>query len=343
MHLLYKIDAIELWIEPMDLRALRFFAAVADHSGFSRAAEELGISQPALSRQIGALERELRVKLFDRVGRQTMPTAAGENLLERGRALLHEADAIKGHAHEIAGGSYGALRLGATPQSIESFVAKLLARFCARVPNVEISILEDGAANLVEATRRGSIHLAIASLPTGTELLGRQLFPIHTLAVVPRDHPLDCKAHIDVTDLAPYRLLLLRRNFLSRQLFDSACNMAHVDPKVLLESHNAQALLALAKVGQGIAILPSTVKLENVRQRVVPVWHDQKPIGMWMSAIWDPRRYVTPAAKIFIEEAYQFTRNEFPGQQIGGVAAAIGRARPHRAPRRAAARRRSSA
>jgi DNA-binding transcriptional LysR family regulator len=212
----------------------------------------------------------------------------------------------------------------------------------ARIPNVEISILEDGAANLVEATRRGLIDLAIASLPTGTELLGRPLFPIHTLAVVPRDCPLDCKEHIDVTELAPYRLLLLRRNFLSRQLFDSACQMAHVTPKVLLESNNAQALLALAKVGQGIAILPSTVKLENVRQKVVSVWHDQKPIGMWMSAIWDPRRYLTPAAKTFIEEAYLFTRKEFPGKPVGGVAR-IRRPRSHRAPRRAAVRRRSSA
>ncbi|HZP75075.1 MAG TPA: LysR family transcriptional regulator [Pseudolabrys sp.] len=327
----------------MDLRALRFFAAVADHSGFSRAAEQLGISQPALSRQISALERELQVKLFDRVGRHTMLTAAGENLLERGRSLLHEADAIKSHAHEIAGGSYGALRLGATPQSIESFVAKLLARFCARVPNVEISILEDGAANLVEATQRGSIHVAIASLPTGTELLGRPLFPIHTVAVVPQDHPLDCKGQLEVADLAPYRLLLLRRNFLSRQLFDSACKMAHVSPKILLESNNAQALLALAKVGQGIAILPSTVKLQNVRQKLVPVWHDHKPIEMWMSAIWDPRRYQTPAAKIFIEEAYQFTRKEFPGRQVGSLAAATARPRSHRTSRRAAARFRSSA
>jgi DNA-binding transcriptional LysR family regulator len=323
----------------MDLRALRFFVAVADHSGFSRAAEQLGISQPALSRQISALERELQVKLFDRVGRQTILTAAGENLLERGRSLLHEADAIKSHAHEIAGGSYGALRLGASPQSIESFVAKLLARFCARNPNVEISIMEDGAANLVEATRRGLIHLAIASLPTETELSGRRLFPIHTLAVVPCDHPLDCKDHVNITELAPHRLLLLRRNFLSRQLFDSACKMANVNPKVLLESNNAQALLALTKVGQGIAILPSTVKLENVRQKVVAVWHDQKPIGMWMSAIWDPRRYLTPAGKTFIEEAYQFTRKQFPGQEVRGVAAEIGQPRSHRAPRPAAARR----
>ena len=158
---------------------------------------------------------------------------------------------------------------------------------------------------------------------------------------MPRDYPLDCKDRIDIMELAPYRLLLLRRNFLSRQLFNSACKMAHVNPKVLLESNNAQALLALAKVGQGIAILPSTVKLENVRQKVVPVWHDQKPIGMWMSAIWDPRRYLTPAGKNFIEEAYQFTRKEFPGQEIPGVAS--GQPGPRRTPLPASARRTSPA
>ena len=101
----------------------------------------------------------------------------------------------------------------ATPQSIESFVAKLLARYCLRVPKVEINILEDGAANLVEATRLGLIHLAIASLPSGTELLGRPLFPIHVLAVIPRSHPLNCRNHVDITDLAPHGLLLLRKNF----------------------------------------------------------------------------------------------------------------------------------
>jgi DNA-binding transcriptional LysR family regulator len=69
-----------------------------------------------------------------------------------------------------------------------------------------------------------------------------------------------------------------------------------------------EALLALVQVGQGIAILPSTVRLEKIRQKVVPVRHDQKPIQMWMSAIWDPKRYLTPAAKMFIEEAHLYLR-----------------------------------
>jgi DNA-binding transcriptional LysR family regulator len=308
------------WIA-VDLRALHFFAAVADFSGFSRAAEHLGISQPALSRQISALESELKVQLFDRIGRQTVLTAAGEDLLARSRVLLHDAELIKSRAQEIAEGSHGVLRLGATPQSIESFVAELLARYRLRVPNVEISILEDGAANLVEATRLGLIHLAIASLPSGTELEGRPLFPIHVLAVIPRFHPLNNKKHVDITDLAPHRLLLLRKNFLTRQLFDSACKIHHVNQRVLVESNSAEALLALVKTGQGIAVLPSTVRLKKNGHRVLPIRHEQKAIQMWMSAVWDPKRYLIPAAKMFIEEAHQFTRKNYPGKDIRDLAA----------------------
>jgi DNA-binding transcriptional LysR family regulator len=109
----------------MDLRVLRSFVVVADYAGFSRAAEHLGISQPALSRQISALESELDVRLFDRIGRQTVLTPAGQDLLGRGRSLLRDAELIRSRAKEIADGSCGMLRLGATPQSIESFVWRM--------------------------------------------------------------------------------------------------------------------------------------------------------------------------------------------------------------------------
>src|ERR1700758_2240921 len=95
MHLCYGL-------QPMDLRALRSFVVVADYAGFSRAAEHLGISQPALSRQISALESELDVRLFDRIGRQTILTPAGQDLLGRGRSLLRDAELIRSRAKEIA-------------------------------------------------------------------------------------------------------------------------------------------------------------------------------------------------------------------------------------------------
>ncbi len=300
----------------MELRDLRYFVAVADSLGFSRAARGLRISQPALSRQIKSLETELGIRLFDRVGRRTLLTAAGADLLDRGRALLHDSESIKTRASDIAGGSRGMLRLGATPHAYESFVAELLGRFRRASPQIEITLVEDGAANLVEAVRLGAIHVAVASLPSGTGLEGRALFPFGVVAVVPRSHPLAAHKTLEVTDLASHPLLLLNRNFLTRQLFDGACHGLHIAPKVVLESNSAQSLLSLAEHGQGIAILPSTVRLGQTRQRVIPLLHGRKPLGLWMSVVWEGKRYLTPAAKSFIDVAYQFTRRSYPGKRV---------------------------
>jgi DNA-binding transcriptional LysR family regulator len=300
----------------VELRDLRYFVAVADHLGFSRAAQSLDISQPALSRQIKLLENELGVRLFDRVGRRTMLTAAGADLLDRGRALLHESESIKGRAAELAGGSRGLLRLGATPHAYESFVSRLLARFRCENPQIEITLIEEGAADLVEAVKLGSIHVAVASLPVGTGLEGRPLFPFGVVAVVPRSHPLASRKSVDVTQLASHPLLLMSRSFLTRQLFDGACQSLHVTPKVVLESSSAQSLVALAENGQGVAILPSTVRLGSARQRVIPLQHSGKPLGLWMSVIWEAKRYLTPAATSFIQVAYEFTRGHYPGKKF---------------------------
>ena len=300
----------------MELRDLRYFVAVADCLGFSRAAQNLRISQPALSRQIKSLEEELGIRLFDRVGRRTMLTAAGADLLDRSRALLHESESIKGRASDLAGGSRGLLRLGATPHAYESFVARLLARFRRASPEIDITLVEDGAATLVEAVRLGSIHVAVASLPAGTGLEGRPLFPFGVVAVVPRSHPLAGHKALEVTQLASHALLLMNRSFLTRQLFDSACQSLHVAPRVVLESSSAQSLLSLAENGQGVAILPSTVRLGQTRQRVIPLRHAGKPVGLWMSVIWEGKRYLTPAAKTFIDVAYHFTRRRYPGKRF---------------------------
>ena len=300
----------------MELRDLRYFVAVAECLGFSRAARSLRISQPALSRQIKSLEEELGIQLFDRVGRRTMLTAAGTDLLDRGRALLHESESIKTRASDIAGGSRGLLRLGATPHAYESFVADLLGRFRRASPEIEITLVEDGAANLVEAVRVGAIHVAVASLPGGTGLQGRPLFPFGIVAVVPRSHPLATHKTIDVKQLASYALLLLNRGFLTRQLFDGACQSLHITPKIVLESNSAQSLLSLAEHGQGVAILPSTVRLGQTTQKVIPLRHGGKSLGLWMSVIWEGKRYLTPAARTFIDVAYQSTRRRYPGKRF---------------------------
>jgi DNA-binding transcriptional LysR family regulator len=298
----------------VELHDLRYFVSAADNFGFSRAAANLGLSQPALSRQIKSLENELGVLLFDRIGRRTVLTAAGTDLLQRARVILHQSDSLKARAHELAGGARGILRLGATPHSYESFVARLLAKLRRGNPEIEVSLIEDGAAKLLSAVRTGAIHLAIASLPHGSGLQGRPLFPFGLIAVFPKSHPLAGRRTVEVTQITGCPLLLMHRSFLTRQLFEQACHDVGVEPQVLIESNSGRSLVALAEQGHGVAVVPSTMQLNRSHHRASPIQFKGRAIGLWMSVIWDGSRYLTPAVKIFVEVAFEFTRRWYPGK-----------------------------
>ena len=118
----------------MNLAQLRTFVSVADAGGVTRAVARLKLSQPAISRQILALEEDLGLALFHRVGRQVRLTADGEDLLRRSRRLLSDAESLRERADTLKQGQTGLLRVGATPQVIETLLANFLPLHRRRHP-----------------------------------------------------------------------------------------------------------------------------------------------------------------------------------------------------------------
>ncbi|RIA56008.1 LysR family transcriptional regulator [Dichotomicrobium thermohalophilum] len=300
----------------MDLRQMRYFAAVAEELSYSRASERLNISQSALSRQIQLFEEELGVRLFDRLGRTIALTAAGEELLQRCQTVLSDADAITRRAGELSGGSAGRLRIGATPQTLESVLAPFLPGFQEDFPDVEITLVEDGSARLSEQIERSRLDLAIAGRVAGSPLAGRELFPLGVLAVLPSDSPHLGRSWLDVTALSGENLLLMRRHFMTRQLFDSACEAAGIQPAAMMQSASPHCLLAFVAAGLGTAIIPSTVLLAQLHANVVRLYRGDRQLGCAMSVVWDPRRYMAPVAAAFIEALQAATRADFPGKEF---------------------------
>lgn len=300
----------------MELRSLRYFVAVASKLSFSRAAESLHVSQSALSRQVMLLEEELRLRLFDRVGRRIVLTPAGEDLLNRSRAVLNDADALKSRAEELAGGARGVLRIGATPQTLESLLSRVLTEYLRRTPGVVPHLVEDGSASLVTQVEMGLVHVAVAALPPNATLQSKRLFPLRALAVLPRTHRFAGRGAIEISELSDENLLLLRAGYMTRQLFDGASQVVNLKPRVTIESANPHCLLALAAGGHGVAIIPSTVRLAGLRLPIVPLHQSRQPLELWMSAIWDGRRYLPPAALGFIDAVHDFTRRDYPGRRF---------------------------
>jgi LysR family cyn operon transcriptional activator len=300
----------------MKLQYFKYFIGVAEHRSFSRAAERLHISQSALSRQVQILEREFGLTLFDRIGRRIVLTPAGQDLLARCKSIIHDVESVRARAGELAGGETGLLRIGATPQTLESLVSQFIPRFRRRFPDVSITITEDGSANLAEYVEQGQVDVAIGVLPPGSTLQARQLFPLGVLCVVPSSHRFKGRGALRIQDLKDEPLLLLRKQFMTRQLFDGACQLVNLRPRVVIESNSPHSLLSLVAVQLGIAIIPSTALLDKLRANAVPLRHDRKVLGYWMSAMWDPRRYRSLISRAFVDELHDFTKKDFPGSSF---------------------------
>lgn len=295
----------------MELRHLRYFVAVADARGVSRAATRLNISQPALSRQIRDLEVELGVALFDRAGGRLVLTGEGEDLLVRGRQLLADAAALGQRAAALRGGDQGIIRLGVAPLTLEALLPPFLVRHQRRHPGIEVHLVEDSPDRLWAGVERGELTLAV-SFPGHEGLGSRLLFPVCALAVMDADRHRARRATIDVADVTCERLLLLRPSFLTRQWFDTACRRAHLRPNIALESTAPHTLIALARVGYGVAIVPSHTRFDPRGLRTAALVQRGKALGAWAAIAWDPGRFQPPFVQRFVEELATYARRSRP-------------------------------
>ncbi|MCL4798561.1 MAG: LysR family transcriptional regulator [Burkholderiales bacterium] len=300
----------------MDLRTLRYFTTLAELLSFSAAAEQLGLSQPAVSRQIQLMEAELNLKLFDRVGRKVFLTSAGRELLDHCYEIQRGLDSLLSRAAGLASGEQGVLRIGATPQTLESLISAILPRFQRKHPEVQMSLVEDGSTNLVRAVERGDVDVAVGALGRERFVRSRPLFPLVVLAAVPDGHPLSKRASVEMSEIQSERVMLLRKDFMTRKLFDGACQVAHVQPRVLIESASPHCLLALVQSGLGVAIIPSTVRLPKGHVPTIPLTHQQSQLGVWMHAFWDARRFTQPVVRSFIDELSAYTDKQYPGKSF---------------------------
>src|SRR5262249_50833725 len=148
--------------------------------------------------------------------------------------LLARAESLGERARTSGAGQTGILRLGATPQTLET-LASFLARWTRASPGVSLQLFEDGGTQLADRLEAGELHLAL-TLAGDPRFHGRLLFPNRLLAVVPDRHRLARRRTVEVTDLVREPLLLLRQGFTSREWFDAACRAVHSRPRVVIES-----------------------------------------------------------------------------------------------------------
>jgi DNA-binding transcriptional LysR family regulator len=309
----------------MDLRQVRTFVTVAELGTVCKAAERLHVAQPALSRQIGNLEDELGLKLFDRVGRRLVLTNEGEQMLNDCRGLLNYARALGEQAEVLRRGDVGVLRVSASPHLIEGIFPDFLRHYAARYPNVQVRLVDAAVGGEALAMlERGEIHLlqtiVRAIAPDEQRFGSHPLAPMEMLAACHPKLRLGADGTVEIGRLAPYALMQATPDFAMRRNFDAACRLAGFTPNNVLESRAPHALLAMAEAGHGVAIIPSALRIHRYRVRVLRVLYRGKPIEEPLAVLFDKRRPLPGYAKVFREMLAEHVRKGFPlshGQEVG--------------------------
>ena len=296
----------------MELNQLRYFVSIAELGTVSEAAERLHKSQPALSRQIQGLQASLGIALFENVGRNLRLTGAGEELLKYARTVLDDAEALKERAGALRSGTEGILRVGATPQTLERLFPRLLEQFRRAMPAVDVRLTENTSGALIDHLERGEVHLALATYQPKLRSSSKKILARSGLFAVSKDLLKRKSGKINVRELEEFPLLLLHRGFGSRNLFDAACRLEHVRPKVVLESSSYGTLMALARADYGVAILPATIDVHRQAGLSVQLVVQQGAhIERYFAVHWNPERFLPPYAERFIEELVKCAAKEY--------------------------------
>lgn len=253
----------------VELRHLRYFAAVAEELSFTRAAERLHIAQPPLSTQIRNLEAELGVELFDRSRRAIELTDAGEVLLTETRRLLTQIEQALNATRNAGVGETGRLTIGFVPSASTSTLPGHLRAFRARYPGVELFLRELPPDELIAQLRAAALDLCFLYLPfDDPQLEGAVVAREPLVAALPQDHPLGGGGAVPlaIADLREEPFVLPARHHmpgLNARVLD-ACRGAGFEPQAVQKDvWLMQTVLGLVAAGLGVALVPSSVQRLN--------------------------------------------------------------------------------
>ena len=254
----------------MELRQLRYFVMAAREGNFTRAAERLFMAQPPLSLQIQKLEEELGVRLFERVGRGVVLTAAGRAFLGEAERILAELDAAIQGARDLDGARRGTLAVGAVPVLAATVLPPALAALRRRLPGIDFQIHEGNPVDVAErvrASRASEAEVGFVPLPTGLpELEEMELWEDGMVLVAPRDHRLAGSRQVRLAELAsePFIFTSRRRTPILFIRTLEACRAAGFEPQVVCRGPGPHLIVRLVEAGIGISILPR-ISLHMVR------------------------------------------------------------------------------
>jgi DNA-binding transcriptional LysR family regulator len=315
------------------LRQLRVLVAVARHLSVTRAAEELGLTPPAVSMQLKELEQQVGAPLFDRTGRAVTLTTTGEYLLSYARRILStlkDAEDAMARLRSLQGGTLTIGMVG----TAQYFLPRLIAAFHAEHPGIDLKLRLGHREQLVSLMQCNEVDLAVMSRPP-RELASRaEAFAMHphVLVTAPR-HPFAAMSHVPVAALAREGFIARETGSDTRNAFDEFADEHRLAPRILMELDSNEAIKQVVMAGMGIGLLSlHTVGAELQHGLVAVPDVEGLPVVRRWHVVTNQAKLLAPAAEAFrdfvIGRGESFLASMFPLTVAGAALRRFGLRRP---------------
>ncbi|MDD9731012.1 LysR family transcriptional regulator [Mameliella sp. AT18] len=282
-------------------RDLRYFVMLSRTRHFTRAAEELGITQPALSKGIRRLEETIRAKLVVSSNRRSVElTEAGQVFASRARIILGDIDAAVAEATMQSGQARGNLRVGAGPIFADEYLPTAIADLVERFPDLSFSVIADLNTKLLDRLQEGDLDLVFCTtfeVPKLPQLCSEDLDINAMVVLFRKGHPLEDRETLQPRDLTEYEWVMQESSYLTRKWLEN--KFATLDlppPRIRVETAAHRFAQRLVERTDLLSFLPAPGVLPNLCQRFVPGLEWERRVG----AVYRGDGVLPPAARLLI-------------------------------------------
>lgn len=282
----------------MEWQQLEYFQTVARLQHMTLAAETLSVSQPALSRSISRLERELGVPLFERQGRSIVLNRYGQLFLVRVNRMMKEYEEGRQEIQDMLSPENGEVSLGFLHTLGVHLIPELIKRFRELYPKITFQLHENNTSSLVDELASGGIDLCMATPKEAKlQIKWAKLWSEELFVLVPAGHRLAGRSSILLQEIEHEPLISFKQGNGLRKITDSLCQEAGISPRITFEGEEVHTIAGLVASGLGVALLPDTKGIDHNELAFVSVRSPvcQRDIGI----AWVEGRYMSPAVKTF--------------------------------------------
>ncbi|MGE8207166.1 LysR family transcriptional regulator [Heyndrickxia sp. NPDC080065] len=284
----------------MEWHQIQYFQVVAKTQHITRAAEQLSISQPALSRAISKLEDDLGVQLFDRKGRNIKLNQYGKMFLNRVERSINEIEIGKQEIRDAIHPDHGTVSLAFLHSLGISFVPEIVSSFQNKFPDVKFCLNQAATQNVLEQIQMGEIDVALISdIQNFKEIIWKPLLTEELFLIVSIQHPLAKFDEVDLNEISEEPFIAFKNGYGMRTIIDNLCDQAGFSPKVVFEGEEIGTVAGLVAAKLGVSLVPDMKVLDKAKVKLLRIKNPKcsRVIGI----AWRQDRYLSPVTKRFIQ------------------------------------------